>query len=113
MTMVMPVVFVNLFFAPVITLYLAYRNEKEVLRFTAELLCRYCIAVVCNIPLTKMFVVLARYAIRMDISMDSGYYTVAAVISACLLYLLPIVHKNTRLHVEVSKNEGSEEVAGK
>lgn len=111
--MVMPMVFINLFFVPVITLYLAHKNEKKALSFTAESLCHYCIAVVCNIPLTKMLVVLARYAIRMDISMDSGYYTLVAAISACLLYLLPVVHKNTQLHVEVSKNEGSEEAAGK
>ena len=110
--MVMPMVFINLFFVPVITLYLVHRNEEKELGFTVELLCHYCIAVVCNIPLTKMFGILVRYAMKIDISMDSGYYTMIAILSACLLYLLPVVHKNTQICVEVSKDESCEKEIG-
>jgi len=86
--MVQLVVFVNLFFVPVLSLYLLYRKKQKTLRLNLDLLLQYCIITACNIPLTKVFIFLAKRVGGVFISIDSGYYTLAALISAFLIYML-------------------------
>lgn len=83
--MVMLVVFLNLFFVPVVSLWVyakRYNIEPEISLF---FLMQYTIFAACNVPLTKVGVVLARILLRWDISIDSGYYTLLAIIAAALL----------------------------
>jgi len=86
--MVQLVVFVNLFFVPVLSLYLLYRKKQKTLRLNLDLLFQYCIITACNIPLTKVFIFLAKRAGGVFISIDSGYYTILAILSAIMLGLL-------------------------
>lgn len=86
--MIQLVVFINLFFVPVLPLYMIYRKRRKPLLLNPDLLFQYCIITACNIPLTKVFTFLAKKVGGMFISIDSGYYTVAALVSSALLYIL-------------------------
>lgn len=86
--MVYLVVFINLFFVPVLPLYMIYRKNQEPLKLSLDLLFQYCIVAACNIPLAKVFIFLAKKVGKVIISIDSGYYTLAALASAVLIYLL-------------------------
>lgn len=96
--MVHLVVFVNLFFVPVLPLYMIYQKEGKLLRLNLDLLFQYCIAVACNIPLTKVFIFFAKKLGGIFISIDSGYYTLAALVSAVLLHVL-YVYQGSELRV--------------
>lgn len=88
--MIQFVVFINLFFIPVLPLYWICKKNKKALTFNLELLFQYFIIAACNIPLTKVFTFLAKRVLGKFISIDSGYYTLAALIAAgliCLLYV--------------------------
>ncbi len=84
--MIQLVVFVNLFFIPVLPLYMIYRKKREALNW--DLLFQYCIIVACNIPLTKVIIFSVKKLLGVSISIDSGYYTVTALVSALLIYML-------------------------
>lgn len=86
--MVQLVVFVNLFFVPAIALYMIYWKKNKPLQVKLDLLFQYCTVAACNIPLTKIFVFIIKKASGAFISIDSGYYTLAALLSAFLLYRL-------------------------
>jgi len=92
--MVQLVVFINLFFIPVLSLYMMYKKKEEPLSLNLKLLFQYCIIVSCNIPLTKVFIFLAKKVGGIFISIDSGYYTLAALISSFLIYMLYIYHES-------------------
>lgn len=86
--MVHLVIFINLFFIPVLPLYVMHRKNKKPLVLNLDLLFQYCIIAACNIPLTKVFTFLSKKLGRVFISIDSGYYTLAALFSAVLIYAL-------------------------
>ena len=79
------VVFINLFFIPVLPIYIFYRKKRKQLVFSADLLFQYCLTTVCNIPMAKVFIFLIRKVSGIYISIDSGYYTLTALLSALLL----------------------------
>lgn len=85
--MITLVAFVNIFFVPVLTIYLLCRKDNNTYSLNSKRIFQYCIAVSCNIPITKVFIVIGG-AMGKSISIDSGYYTIAAIISASLLYQL-------------------------
>lgn len=85
--MVQLVVFINLFFIPVLPLYVIYKKRQRPLRPNLDLLFHYCIATVCNIPLTKLFVFLIKKTVGAFIPIDSGFYTMAALLPTVLLIL--------------------------
>ena len=84
--MVQQVVFINLFFIPVLLLYLIKKKSRKPLTPNLEMLPQYCIAVICNILLTKTLLFPVKKFRGAFISMDSGYYTLAALASAVLIY---------------------------
>lgn len=106
--MVQMVVFVNLFFVPVVCLFQFYRKAGKPIVKSLELLFQYCMVTACNIPATKVFIFLAKKAIGMQISIDSGYYTLAALVSAFLIPSLYTFCKMIRIEIEVQKNEKNE-----
>lgn len=57
------------------------------------MLFQYCIVAACNIPLAKVFIFLAKKVGKITISIDSGYYTLAALVSAALIYLLYVYQR--------------------
>lgn len=91
--MVQLVVFINLFFIPALPLYMIYRKKRQPLIFSLDLLFQYCIVAACNIPLAKVFVFLAKKVGKITVSIDSGYYTLAALASAVLVYLLYVYQR--------------------
>lgn len=86
--MVHLVVFINLFFIPALPIYMVYKKNQKPLMLNLDLLFQYCIVAACNIPLTKVFTFLSKKVGRVFISIDSGYYTLAALFSALLIYAL-------------------------
>ena len=95
--MVNLVVLINLFFIPVLPFYLIHKEKQKPLKLNFDLLCQYCIIVGCNIPITKIFTFLAKKVGRVFISIDSGYYTLAALVSAILIYMLYLHYRSERL----------------
>ena len=80
------VIFINLFFVPVLTLYMIHQRKQKPLKFNVEMLLQYCIIAACNIPLTKVFILMFKKLSGKVIPLDSGYYTLSALFSAVLLY---------------------------
>lgn len=84
--MVIPVVCLNLFFVPAISLWRYYGlNEQSEIKPSLKLFLEYAIFTVWNVPLTKVGVFLIKRLLHMEIFIDSGYYTVLAIIAACVL----------------------------
>lgn len=79
-SMVQFVIFINLFFAPVLPLYVIYRKKKKEVKLTLELLFHYCIITAVNIPLAKLFIYLVKKMSGKFIPLDSGYYTIATLL---------------------------------
>lgn len=86
--MVQLVIFINLFFIPLLPLYVIYKKRRKPLEPNLDLLFQYGITAVCNIPLTKVFVFLLEKASTISISLDSGYYTVVALLPTVFFILL-------------------------
>lgn len=97
---------INLFFVPVVLIVILYRRQARKPAFSLELLFDYCIAVACNIPVTKLFVVLFRLVTGMQLSMESSYYTVLALLSAALLpYVLEFLRKSFQVRCVITEND--------
>lgn len=84
-SMVTPVVWVNLLFAPAIALWVHVKRHNAKFALSVRLLLQYAIFVACNIPLTKIGIVMIRRLLGREISIDSGYYTLAAIFASALL----------------------------
>lgn len=73
---------------PVITLYLSKKaNRKEILP-SVLLLLQYAVATSVNIPLTRIFTFGLKKITGMNVEADSSYYTVFAILSAVLLFVI-------------------------
>jgi len=83
--MVTFVIFLNLFFVPAVSLWVYNKRHGEKIRPTLQLLVQYAILSACNVPLTKIGVFLVRKLLDRNISIDSGYYTLLAVLAAAIL----------------------------
>jgi len=93
MKMIQFVIFINLFVAPLLPLYVVYRKRGKRLEPNLDLLFQYGIVAVCNIPLTKIFICLIRKIAGIFISIDSGYYTVAALLPTIITILAYAFYK--------------------
>lgn len=97
--MVQLVIFVNLFFIPLLPLYVIYRKRNKLLEPNLNLLFQYGIVAACNIPLTKIPIFFIKKITGIFISIDSGYYTVAAFLPTVLVILLCKFHNTYPDHV--------------
>lgn len=95
--MVQLVIFVNLFFIPLLPLYLIYSTNQKPLEPGLDLLFQYGIITVCNIPLTKVFIFAIKKAGGIFVSIDSGYYTVAALLPTLFAVLLYKIYPDCKL----------------
>lgn len=100
--MVQMVVFINLFFVPLVCLYLLYQKKTKPITKGLEVLFQYGIAAACNVPAAKVIIFLIKRVTGKQISMDSGYYTLAALISAVLLAWL---FSAARIEIDTKKLE--------
>lgn len=73
-----------------IALWIHYkRRGAEFTSLSVKLLLEYAVFAVCNVPLTKIGVVIVKWLLGKEILIDSGYYTLLAILSAVVLpYLL-------------------------
>lgn len=103
--MVTAVVCINLFFSPVIALWIHYkRRGAELASSSVKLLLEYAVFAVCNVPLTKIGVVIVKRLLGKEIFIDSGYYTLLAILSAVVLpYLLDSARKAYRDREKILK----------
>lgn len=79
-------IFINLFFVPLLPLIVVYREKRKQLEPNLDLLFQYGIIAACNLPLTKISVVLIREIGGRSITSDSGYYTLAAFLPTVLAF---------------------------
>jgi len=92
--MVTPVVFLNLFFVPAISLWRYYEmDERPEIAPSLKLLLQYAIFAACNVPLAKVGIFFIKRLLRQEIYIDSGYYTLFAIMAA---YALPDLWKKAR-----------------
>ncbi len=95
--------FINLFFVPVVALFMFNKRNSIPLDMTFENLIRYVILVPWNIPFTRFFTYIIRIITGMNIEADSSYYTIAALLAAvCLPWIYEFVRKLWR---ELSSDE--------
>lgn len=88
--------FINLFFVPMLPVYLYYKKEGRPIKPSLELLFQYGSTAALNLPLTKILVFLpSRFFLPIAGKVESSYYTIAALLSACLLANLPRLWKAT------------------
>lgn len=103
-SMVTPVVWANLLFVPAIALWVHVKRHNAKFDPSARLLLQYAILAACNIPLTKIGVVIVKRLLGKEIFIDSGYYTLLAILSAVVLpYLLDSARKAYRDREKILK----------
>lgn len=98
--MVTLVIFLNLFFAPSVSLWVYYKRRNSEPQVSVSLLMQYTIFAACNVPFTKIGIALARVLFGWHISIDSGYYTLLALMSAVSLPVLIDKLKAAYVHRE-------------
>lgn len=95
------VAFINLFFVPVVCLYLVYRKNEKPIEISIELLFQYCIITACNVPAAKVLGFLVKHITGIQFFIDSGYYTLTALVSAVLMAWLFVY---ARIEIVIEKN---------
>lgn len=103
--MVNLVVFVNLFFVPVLPVYAIYRYKKQL---SFDLLLQYFILTSCNIPIAKVIKTFCEKLTGLSVSIDSGYYTLFALFSAAGITFLYIFCKMLHIaivEIKIERNE--------
>lgn len=99
------VIIINLFFVPTLPLYLSNKSRKQPLKPSLELLFQYCIAACLNYVATHVVTLFILKLTGIAFPLDSARYTLAALLSAWLLFLAQVVIKYLRPEVNISKVE--------
>lgn len=101
--MVTPVVWINLFFVPALPLYLYYKSRRKPLTPGLEVLFQYCIAVSLNHPATHATALFLRKLTGVSFPLDSARYTLAAILTAVLLFMAWGVIRCLRPEISISR----------
>ena len=101
------VAFVNVLFVPALSLWLYEKQNGRVLQPSLELLLRYCAFAAFNLPAARVLTVAAAVVANVHITVDSAYYTVAALIAAAVLPYLYTLLKKIHVEIEVSRRENA------
>lgn len=102
------VALINLLFVPLIPVYFYCRKNAQPLAPSLELLFHYGMAAAFLVPVTKAVSFLPGRILHSHIDLDSGYYTIAALIAAWLLPFLADIFQNVSVKVELVKDEDEE-----
>lgn len=94
--------FINLFMAPALSIYLYYRGLKRPLTPHLELLFHYCIATSFNYVFAKMLLLIPKRLFGIDFELDSAHYGLIALFSAGLLAQLFCLTQKIRIAIDVS-----------
>lgn len=89
------VAFINLFFVPMLPVYVYYKRSGKQLKLTLEVLMEYCIVAAFLIPATKIILFLPAKILHTQIYAYSGYYTLAALALAVLSSLVSVLGKDS------------------
>lgn len=100
------VALINLLFVPLIPVYHYYRKNARPLAPSLELFFYYGMAAVFLVPVTKAAAFLPGKILHSHIDLDSGYYTIAALIAAGLLSFLADIFQHVSIKVEFVEDGG-------
>ena len=100
---------INLFLVPLVPVYFYYKKNAKPLKPGVELLFHYGMATVFLVPATKAVALLPGKILSKYIDADSGYYTLAALIAALLLFFLAGFIKVEFVNDETSSNDEDSE----
>lgn len=107
-------IFINLFFAPMLSLYLHYKKGGRPLKPSLELLFQYGIAACCNYALARLILLVPQKLLGSPHSVDSAHYAIAALLSAWLLPQLYKVAKQVKVELDFTRlRPGGREKGGK
>lgn len=101
--MIYPVVFINLFFVPVLSLYLDYKSRRKPLAPGLELLFQYCIAVSLNHAAAHVLSFFLHKLTGAGFALDSARYTVIALLAAALLFAAGAVIRALRPEISITR----------
>ena len=103
------VVFINLFFVPLICVAISASRQGRKIECSAEWFVRYGCYTAILVPLAKILASLLEKAIGQPVELYSGYYTLgAAVLAALLPYVAEILGKMFNVKCCIEKNEEKE-----
>lgn len=100
--------FINLFFAPMLSIYLYFRKKGKLLEPSLEFLFQYGITVCCNYAMARILLMIPQKLLGASHSVDSAHYTLAALLSAWLLTLLFRAMKHIRVSLEITRLDGGQ-----
>lgn len=100
--MITPVLWINLFFVPVLPLYLGCKCRRKPLTPSLELLFQYCIAVSLNHVAAHALAFLLRRLTGAGFALDSARYTLVALLAALLLFLACAAVRCLRPELDIS-----------
>lgn len=96
-------IFINLFFSPMLALYLFYKRAHRPLEPSLELLFQYGAAACCNYALARLILMVPQKLLGSAHSVDSAHYTLAALLSAWLLPQLYKVAKQVKVELNFTR----------
>lgn len=99
--------FINLFFIPVITVYILYKLKNRDLKFGAEYISLYMLSCVAVMISTEGFFYLLNLLFPVGVvTADSGLYSVVAVLAAVAV---PFIAKTFKFEIKENSDEKTEE----
>lgn len=97
---------INLFFLPVITMYIYLKRCSKKLMFSFENLCIYAALVPVNSVVNKAAVVIIKAVTGKTFELHSSYYTLIGIITGVLIaFVFEIATKYISIRIEEKKNE--------
>ena len=103
------VIFINLFFVPVLPVYLSCHSRRQALTPSLELLFQYCITVCLNHVAAHVITLFILKLTGIAFPLDSARYTLAALLAEWLLFLAHIVVRCLKPEIDISRTEENRE----
>lgn len=104
--MTLCIVLLNLFFIPMITVYIRYARTRQTMAFSLAFLVKYAVITVLVYAGTKMIAKLAGAIVPLILTPDRTTYTICAIVVAALLpYIYEFLQKHLHFRVKVEKSQ--------
>ena len=97
------VIFLNLFFVPVLPLYLYYKSRRKPLAPSLELLFQYCIAVSLNHVAAHGVSFFLHKLTGAGFALDSARYTLIALLAGVLLFAVCAAARALRPEITIAR----------
>ncbi|MBS5843661.1 MAG: hypothetical protein KIC77_09305 [Clostridiales bacterium] len=100
------IILMNLFFVPMITMYIYYSRKKKKLEFTFSFFVKYCIVTVLVFLFAKIFSQFVNVFYPLALPLDRASYTLFAVPAAIVLpFAIEFIQKYFRFKIKVESNK--------